>query len=101
MTDAEVRSSTPSSTIVAQYETLRSAMLGEALPPDARSGLIIFLHHGMWGWARTLTLAPPPGRETLHVFRSSSSNPTEPGERRAVIHLLAALAMTINDRRRS
>jgi hypothetical protein len=100
MTDAEARSSTPSSTIVAQYETLRSAMLGEALPADARSGLIVFLRHGMWEWARTLTLGPL-GREPLHASPSSSSNPMEPGERRAVIHLLAAMAMTINDRRRS
>ena len=97
MTGVEVRSSTLSTTIVAQYETLRLAMLGEALPPDARSGLIVFLHHGMWEWARTLT-AGALGREPLHV---SSSNPTEPGERRAVIHLFAAMAMTINDRGRS
>ena len=55
MTDADVRSSTLSVTIVAQYETLRSAMLGEALAPVARSGLIVFLRHGMWEWARTLT----------------------------------------------
>jgi hypothetical protein len=100
MTGAEARSSVPSSTIVGQYETLRSAMLGEALPPDARSGLNVFLRHGMWEWARTLTLATL-GREPLHVSPPSSSNPAEPGERRAVIHLLAAMAMTINDRRRS
>ncbi len=100
MTDVEARSSTPSSTIVSQYETLRSAMLGEALPPDARSGLIVFLRRGMWEWARTLTLGTL-GRGSLHVSPSPSSDPTEPGERRAVIQLLAAMAMTINDRRRS
>jgi hypothetical protein len=100
MTDVEVRSSTLSVTIVAQYETLRSAMLGEALLPVARSGLIVFLRYGMWEWARTL--APGAlGREPLHVSPSASSNPTEPGERRAVIHLFAAMAMTINDRGRS
>ena len=85
---------------MAQYETLRSAMLGEALPLDARSGLIVFLGHGMWAWARTLTLGTL-GREPLHVPPSVSSKPTEPNERRAVIHLLAAMAMTINDRRKS
>jgi hypothetical protein len=100
MTGAEAMSSTPSSTIVARYETLRSAMLGEALPPDARGGLTIFLRHGMWEWARTLTLGTF-GHEPLHVSPPSSSNPMEPGERRAVIHLLAAMAMTINDRGRS
>ncbi|HWJ20232.1 MAG TPA: hypothetical protein VNR65_16055 [Geobacterales bacterium] len=100
MTDAEARSSTVSATLVAQYETLRSAMLGEALPPDARSWLIVFLRHGMWEWARTLTLGTR-GQEPLSVSPSSSAHPTEFGERRAVIHLLAAMAMTINHRRRS
>ena len=33
-------------------------MLGEALPPDARSGLIVFLHRGMWRWARMLSVDP-------------------------------------------
>jgi hypothetical protein len=97
MTDTEARSSTPSSTIVARYETLRSAMLGEALLPDARSGLIVFLRHGMWEWVRTLTLGTL-GRKPLHVSPCFSSNPAEPGERRAVIHLLAAMAMITNDR---
>jgi hypothetical protein len=100
MTNAEAMSSTPSPTIVAQYETLRSAMLGKVLPPDARSGLIVFLRHGMWEWTRTLTIGTL-GREPLHVSPCASSNSPEPGERRAVIHLLAALAMTINDRGRS
>src|SRR5690242_14441633 len=100
MTGTEARLSIPSSTIVAQYEMLRSAMLGAALPPDARSGLIVFLRHGMWEWARTLMLGTL-GREPLYVSPSSSSHPTEPDEHRAVIHLLAAMATTINDRRRS
>ncbi len=100
MTHVEARSSTPSSTVVARYETLRSAMLGEALAPDARSGLIVFLRHGMWEWARTLTLGTL-GQEPPHVFPSSSSNPTEPDERHTVIHLLAAMVITINDRKRS
>ena len=77
MTDAEARSSTPSSTIVAQYETLRSAMLGEALSPDARSGLIVFLRHGMWEWARTLTARNPrPGaasRFSVHLVASDGA----------------------------
>ena len=65
MTDAEARSSTVSATLVAQYETLRSAMLGEALPPDARSWLIVFLRHGMWEWVRTPRLFNAPGRPEL------------------------------------
>lgn len=34
--------------IAAQYEVLRMAALGEALPPTARSGLMLFLRRGMW-----------------------------------------------------
>ena len=33
--------------IVAQYKALRSAVLGQALPPEARSGLIVLLRQGM------------------------------------------------------
>ena len=74
MTDAEVRSSTLSVTIVAQYETLRSAMLGEALPPVARSGLIVFLRHGMWEWARTLTArSPRPGAASRFLVESDGA----------------------------
>lgn len=78
----------PPTAIAAQYETLRMAALGEALPPEARSGLMLFLCRGMWGWARTLaaesireepTAAPSPG-------------PTATCAREAVIRVLAALA---------
>ena len=36
------------------YELLRAAMLGAALPPDSRAGLIVLLHRGMWAWARVI-----------------------------------------------
>jgi hypothetical protein len=81
--------------IVARYERLRSAMLGEVLPPDARSGLIIFLRRGMWSWVRMLTVEPT----RLEPIPTRSSMPVELIERRAVIGLLAGMAMTINDRR--
>jgi len=42
------------STVVTQYETLRRAALGEALPVEARCGLMLFLHRGMRGWARAM-----------------------------------------------
>ena len=38
-----------------QYETLRAAALGNALPPEARAGLMLFLHTGLWGWTRAVT----------------------------------------------
>jgi hypothetical protein len=39
-----------SPTVMEQYELLRAAMLGAALPPDSRTGLIVLLHRGMWAW---------------------------------------------------
>jgi hypothetical protein len=53
-----------SSLIVTHYETLRQAALGEALPPEARAGLTLFLRRGMWGWAQamvTTSAVPEPG----------------------------------------
>jgi hypothetical protein len=48
--------------IASQYEALRNAALGYALPLEARSGLLLFLRRGMWGWARAMTtaVASPP-----------------------------------------
>jgi len=40
---------------ITQYETLRAAALGNALPLEARAGVMRFLHAGMWGWARAVT----------------------------------------------
>jgi hypothetical protein len=81
------------SSVAAQYETLRKAALGEALAPEVRSGLMLFLCRGMWGWARTL--AQSAGIEPSPAPSPSS---TAPCEREAVIHLLAALAMATPDR---
>ncbi len=87
--------------IVTQYEALRAAALGEALPLMARSGLVLFLRRGMWGWARALTAAASSPREP-------ASSPREPidwpaaawpmhGGRNAVVHVLATIATSIND----
>ena len=77
------------STVVTQYETLRIAALGEALPVEARCGLMLFLRRGMWGWARTManmsTCQQPAG--------SGPSNRKAPEEYRTVIHLFAAMAI--------
>ena len=70
---------------------LRMAALGEALPPKARAGLLLFLRRGMWGWARalaTMSAARQPVRALGHrTGRSRKST-------RAVIHILAAMAMS-------
>jgi hypothetical protein len=82
------------SSIVAQYETLRSAALGHALPPEARAGLLLFLRRGMWGWAR---LASMPGATPPPRCKVPSSFPAAK-ESRAVIHIFAALAMSARHR---
>ena len=80
------------STLVAQYETLRMAVLGEALPLEARSGLMLFLRRGMWSWARSLA-GESARQEPLPV---PCSAPVGPGERSAIVYLLAAMARKIN-----
>jgi hypothetical protein len=84
------------STLIAQYETLRMATLGDALPPEARSGLMLFLRRGMWGWARRLAVGEGVRQEPLPARRS---DPVEPGERSSIVHVFAAMAMKVNTRR--
>jgi hypothetical protein len=91
MTRAKNNSAEPSS-VVMQYETLRRAALGDALPPEARAGLTLFLRRGMWGWARavaTMSALPQPTGA-----RSSNWQPLE--EDRTIIHILAAMAIKTN-----
>lgn len=85
-------------TVAERYELLRAAMLGAALPSDSRTGLIVLLCRGMWAWARTIVLDPWPAKTDpgLHCPPPKLDGPYE---RRAVVHLLAAMAMTITDRR--
>jgi hypothetical protein len=82
--------------MVAQYETLRRAALGHALPPEARVGLMLFLSRGMWGWARAMAMA---GQSMPQ--RSSGSlalNCAPSGESRTLIHIFAAMAISANNR---
>lgn len=72
------------------------AALGEALPPSARSGLMLFLRRGMWGWTQTLVAASPV-QQPVHA---SSLAPAR-NDRTAVVHVLATMAMSTNDRRTS
>jgi hypothetical protein len=78
--------------VVAQYEALRGAVLGEALPPEARAGLLLFLRRGMWGWARAVATMYAPQRPT----GSRPPNWTIPEEHRAVVHILAAMVINAN-----
>ncbi len=80
---------------VTQYETLRRAALGQALPPEARYGLMIFLRRGMWGWARAVAMA------TASVSRQPTCSPslsfTASDESRTIIHVFAAMAMNTDN----
>lgn len=81
------------SLVVAHYETLRQAALGDALPPEARAGLTLFLRRGMWGWAQaivTTSAVPKPVG-----VRPAPWQPPETD--RPLVHLLAALAIQAND----
>ncbi len=81
--------------VVAQYETLRGAALGQALPPEARCGLMLFLRRGMLGWARTATMT------TASVSQQPSCSPslsrTASEEYRAVIQVFATMAMNTDN----
>lgn len=71
-----------------QYETLRTAALGERLPLEARSGLALLLRRGMWAWARAAAAQSTTSRPT----QSSHPSLTPDDEQRAVVHLFAAMA---------
>lgn len=96
--DAQLHSAMQLRTAVERYELLRSAALGTALPPEARGGLTILLHRGMRAWARAVLLGvrqpsasalPAAG---LPIFGKAP-------ERRTVVHLLAAMALAVSERR--
>ncbi len=82
----------------AQYELLRAAALGEAAAVEARSGLTVLLRQGMWSWTRVITRGQTP-QGALAPFAPQPPRSDQSRDRRAVIHLLAALAMTLSDRR--
>jgi hypothetical protein len=84
------------SVVAAKYETLRMAALGQPLPPEARSGLALLLRRGLWGWARALVQGAAPPEQSAS---SSPPRPTAPRQHKAVIQILAAMAMKANDRR--
>ena len=88
MTSAK-KNAADASIAVTQYETLRAAALGGALPPEARLGLMLFLCTGMWRWVRAVTEM----RAFERPAASRSSNWKAPEEHRTVIHLFAAIAV--------
>ena len=91
-----VTSACASLAIAAQYEVLRGSALGDALPLKVRSGLALFLRRGMWGWARALILTASSPQEQINP---SSAPWPESGGHSAVVHILAAMATSIGERR--
>ncbi|MFY9830517.1 MAG: hypothetical protein WAK69_18330 [Rhodoplanes sp.] len=87
--------STAVSSVVAQYETLRAAALGDVLPLEGRSGLMVFLRRGMFGWARRLSDATTQRQPAA----ASRSDPRKPGEQNAIVYVFASLATKVDDRR--
>jgi hypothetical protein len=81
------------SVLAYEYEVLRAAALGEALPLMARNGLTLFLRRGMWGWAKALISAADSAPEPIDRRPSASS---VQGGRGAVIHVLATIATSTN-----
>jgi len=78
--------------VVPQYETLRRAALGDALPPEARSGLTLFLRRGMLAWARAVATTSALQEPT----RSPVSHRRMAEEYSAIIHIFAAMAINVN-----
>jgi hypothetical protein len=91
----EKRSDGPPPSILGQYETLRGAALGEPLPPEARSGLGLFVRKGMLAWARALVIAQD--RECPTCSSSSTAMASHP--HKAVVQIFAAMAWNANYRR--
>lgn len=82
-----------------RYDILRAAALGTALPPEARSGLTILLHRGMWAWVRAIARAPGqrPSASAPLVVDLPIADKTS--EQRTIICLLAAMVMAVPERR--
>ncbi len=71
---------------VARYETLRAAALGEPVPPEYRSGLVLFLRRGMWSWAQTVAEVTPE-QSTRSPWTVSTA------ERKPIVQVFAAMAL--------
>jgi hypothetical protein len=80
--------------LMTQYEALRSAALGEPLPPMARYGLVLLLRRGMWAWARA------QGEVASAPLRLSPAT-SLPGadDRHGVVQVFATMALSSTDRR--
>jgi hypothetical protein len=81
--------------VAAQYETLRTGALGQALPLEARSGLALLLRRGLWGWVLALGQVGAQDR----AGGCATPRSTTPGQHNAIVQILAAMAMRATTRR--
>ena len=98
MSPAEFMPASLAHIVQAQYELLRAVPLGEETAAEPRRGLTVLLRQGMWSWTRVITRAQTP-QVSIAPFAPQQSRSDQSSDRRAAIHLLAALAMTLSDRR--
>lgn len=72
---------------------MRAAALGQALSPEARYGLILFLRRGMWAWAQALTAEDA----TPEPCRSATLISPAPQDPLGVVELLVALVLNVTE----
>ena len=77
-----------------RYEALRTGGLGEALPPECRSGLVLLLRRGMWGWGRAVAAREAP----VPTHCCPMPDARTPGQRGTLVHVLASMAMAPKER---
>ncbi|RLA18339.1 MAG: hypothetical protein DRQ56_07800 [Gammaproteobacteria bacterium] len=80
-----------SAPIISQYEALRMAGLGEAVLPESRSGLTLFLRRGMWSWAKEMIAA-----KTCDQSSCSRSSNTQQSmiQSEGLVQALASIVLT-------
>ncbi len=88
---ATSRAAVPAVHIAVQYERLRAAAQGLALPPEARSGLSLFLRRGMWGSAQAMT--------SDFKLPAHSSPSAPPAQHTVLVQIFASMALNSNRRR--
>ncbi len=75
-----------------RYEKLRKAALGEAVPVEDRSGLVLFLRHGMIRWIKTISEAESSQKQQINPCSRSTGYVTSI-QNNTVIKIFAAMAL--------
>ncbi len=81
-----------------RYEKLRRAALGEAAPAEDRSGLVLFLRHGMMCWIRGISEAEFPQKQQATHCRQSTEFVTL-NQSNTVIKIFATMMLHTENRK--